>query len=230
MEEISILLTEPEPRGTLPPLRKCNVERKEPSGGGYSVPPRKCRVSLVVTSASFLGTVVSMRLVAMARTSSPVAWPSFLTDLAKIYVAFFAIIEAINMLLEWCDEKFRPRWIFCDRFSLAWGQTNDKLNFQALFSMTWFSKPHPPEHGPERAHFTKFLSNLLESLDSKLTQIFKNNLSSNELDVYIAAVRLWSISPPSDRDGEIRSKWVNFLNEMATFVEERNKESEVPKK
>lgn len=106
MEEISILLTEPEPRGTLPPLRKCNVERKEPSGGGYSVPPRKCRVSLVVTSASFLGTVVSMRLVAMARTSSPVAWPSFLTDLAKIYVAFFAIIEAINMLLEWCDGKF----------------------------------------------------------------------------------------------------------------------------
>ncbi|OXA38587.1 hypothetical protein Fcan01_26632 [Folsomia candida] len=122
------------------------------------------------------------------------------------------------------------KWIFYTRFFLTLGETDEKTDFDALFSLKWWKKPEPPVEGQEVVHFATFVSNFLETLDTKLTQLSSNISSSNELDVYIAAVRLWSISPPSDRDGEIRSKWVNFLNEMATFLEDRYKKPDAAKK
>ncbi|XP_035711074.1 uncharacterized protein LOC118436664 [Folsomia candida] len=134
------------------------------------------------------------------------------------------------MLLKWGEDIRQQKWIFYNRFFLELGQTNERMDFDALFSLKWSRKRQTPAEEQEVVHFTTFLSNFLETLDTKLTQLSSNISPSNELDVYIAAVRLWSISPPSDRDAEIRSKWVNFLNEMATFVEERYKKPDAAKK
>ncbi|XP_035700767.1 uncharacterized protein LOC118433189 [Folsomia candida] len=223
MAEITINLEEGSSKSVEAPLRRCNVRRAAAKG---TEPPRKARISVYITTMTCLFT-----LTVLARSNEEVVQPwESIRGLTGLLVFLFAGVTACNMFLEWTEDIRQHKWIFYTRFFLTLGETDEKTDFDALFSLKWWKKPEPPVEGQEVVHFATFVSNFLETLDTKLTQLSSNISSSNELDVYIAAVRLWSISPPSDRDGEIRSKWVNFLNEMATFLEDRYKKPDAAKK
>ncbi|OXA48568.1 hypothetical protein Fcan01_16512 [Folsomia candida] len=174
-----------------------------------------------------LASAIYIRLRRISKTESPLEKDILRRQLPRdlVYLALigFGVIYLVDCLYVGIQAAIFDTWTFADRFSLQLGPANEKVNFDVVFSMKWRNLP-ATQRGPEGAHFATFLSNLLEDLDTKVNNLeAKNNSSHKELDVYLASVRLWLLSPPSSVGGdpEVRSKWVNFLNEMGTFLEEQ---------
>ncbi|OXA48616.1 hypothetical protein Fcan01_16748 [Folsomia candida] len=179
MEEISVTVTTGR-KNSINILRKlshpvCHVKGEDPRGHGVA-PSRKKLITGLATVA-FLASVVVIRLVQIATTSSLVEgdmlWKGFPLYLAINGLICLVLMVALYLLLCWKEDANQRRWILKDNFSLTLGQSSKKVHFDAAISLKW-NKKQKPDGVPEGPHFTKFLSNLLETLDTKLTQVSKN--------------------------------------------------------